>query len=861
MSLGANKQALMGAAGAAGDGDFYSYQITKSARFDGSASYLNKTWGAEPSSTTQKTISVWLKKCFTGDVNPVMIITSIGNTGSYYFNNDDAIADNFAYYMGGGGVNGYTTERKFRDPGAWFHFVAILNSAESNDYDRLKIYINGELYPLNNGDWTFNAGYPNTSIPTLGKNGVANYISKYGTDTRYFSGYMADFIQIDGAAAISDFGETKNGVWIPKDPSGLTFGTNGFWLKFTNSSNFGEDFSGNNNDWTANSMGTDHISSDSPTFNSDSNGGNFCTVNPVFRGTNTTAASYGTISEGNLKFQYNTSSSNTDGYCACTHKVPASGKWYWEYAIIGGGGSSGYNPGFGIADPNKELYASGDGGNKGFLNSIVYDNSLNKVSKERVYVTTYDGSRGDNGDVMGIAIDMDNGAFYVSKNGTWYSSGDPTSGASRTNAGATWTPASEYTGGAVPLACAGGGNQPIIVANFGQEGTFGGTETAGGYSDTNGYGNFFSSVPSGYSAICSGALTVADAINPAETDTGYPQKQFNALLYTGDGGSSRAITGVGFQPDLIWIKRRSAAENHNMYDAVRGANKRIQPNRSVVETTEGLPAIGSDGFTVDASGGINNVSSQTYVAWNWKANGAGSSNDDGGTTSTVSANTAIGFSIVQYAGSGSGQTMGHGLDKAPEFMSCKPTAGYAYQWVGYHKNANAGATGQNGYISWETTSGFNSLSTIWNNTAPTSTVFSTGGSQNTGASGGTYINYCWHSVEGVTKVGQFIGNASTNGTFIYTGFKPAWLLMKRIDRSGDFWYIIDTKRSPINGAGKLLLNSDRDVGESGNATTDQIDILSNGWKMRTSGSGLNGSGGRFLYVAMAHNPFKFAVAK
>ena len=194
-----------------GGGDFYDYQIAKSAMFDGSASYLNKTWGAEPSSTTQKTISVWLKKCLTDDVNPVMIITSIGNTGSYYFNNDDAISDNFAYYMGGGGVNGYTTDRRFRDPSSWVHFVAILNSAESNDYDRLKVYFNGELYALNNGDWTFNAGYPNTNIPTLGKNGVANYISRYGSATRYFNGYMADFIQIDGAAAISDFGETKNG--------------------------------------------------------------------------------------------------------------------------------------------------------------------------------------------------------------------------------------------------------------------------------------------------------------------------------------------------------------------------------------------------------------------------------------------------------------------------------------------------------------------------------------------------------------------------------------------------------------------------------------------------------------------------
>jgi len=293
-----------------------------------------------------------------------------------------------------------------------------------------------------------------------------------------------------------------------------------------------------------------------------------------------------------------------------------------------------------------------------------------------------------------------------------------------------------------------------------------------------------------------------------------------------------------------------------MYDAVRGANKRIQPNRSVVQTTEGLPAIGSDGFTVDASGGINNVSSQTYVSWNAKANGSGSSNSDGGTTSTVSANTDIGFSIVQYAGAGGTQTIGHGLDKAPEFMSCKPTAGYAYQWIAYHKNGNNGATSQNGYLAWETTGGFASLSTIWGNTAPTSTVFTTGGSQNTGASGGTYINYCWHSVEGVTDVGMYTGNGSTDNTFIYTGFKPAFIIIKGL-ASGAGWNLHDNKTSPVNVASTVLQSNTN----SAELSNYNIDMLSNGFKIRDADGDLGTNGNKYIYVAMAENPFKYATAR
>ena len=855
--MGVFQNNLMGAAAAAasaGGGDFYSHQIANSLRFPGTtgSSLTNSNLSAGNRKTF--TFSVWVKKNWLNKTtNDRGWIYGYGTGGATYtfwgFGGHSSTAahqDDFKFEETSSStksafsIDDGSSERKFRDPNAWMHVVLAIDTTQSTAGNRQKVWINGEAQTLT---VTFQMAqdYEFSFI----NNGEAAYAKMSWLDGLEDT-QLAELHFLDGVAAdADDFGETKNGVWIPKAYSG-SYGTEGYYLKFESSSDLGNDSSGNNNDFTVNNLSAHDQLTDTPTFNSDSNGGNFATMNPLSNGSNPVLA------EGNLMMD-SFSGSDISGSLANFALPPSSGKWYFECFINSPNSGDNY-PFIGLTattysqsatmgvsqrDLSINLGTGGSEKNETYVGSITTDFTS---------VSAY----ADN-TVCGVFVDMDARKLWYAKDGAFTNSGNPQDG---TNPNYTWT-------NNVPLLphfVSFGSYGADSVLNFGQEGTFAGNVTAGGNSDVTGYGNFKYD-PGDYKALCSGNLPLAEEIDPAQTDTGYPQKQFNSLLYTGDGGSSTAITGVGFQPDFTWLKRRSASENHSLYDAVRGANKRIQSNRDVVESTEGLPSFDSDGFTVDASGSINNVSSATYVAWNWKANGSGSSNSDGGTTSTVSANTDIGFSIVKYSGSGSAQTIGHGLDKTPEFMSCKPTAGYAYQWVTYHKNANAGATGQNGYISWQTTGGFNSLSTIWNNTAPTSTVFSTGGSQNTGGSSGTYINYCWHSVEGVTKVGQFIGNASTNGTFIYTGFTPAWLLMKRIDRSGDYWYMIDTKRSPFNGPGALLLNSDRDVGESGNATTDVIDILSNGWKMRTSGSGLNGSGGRFLYIAMAENPFKYATAR
>ena len=850
MSLGANKQALMGSAGAAGGGGgVYSHQIANSCRFNASAnSHMHRTQGT-PTNVDKCTISLWVKRGKLGAAMYAFTGSGKGGGGGQYshlsFGGDGNDPDLFYYLQNPGSVSvRLESTALFRDPNAWMHLVIAQDSTQGTAANRNKLYINGTLYAdygsytdysTLNSDFLMNSSGHKVFVGSGGDSAGGVYLP--------YDGYIAEYVFIDGTQYdISDFGETFNGVWQPKDPSGLTFGSNGFYLKFESSGDLGNDSSGNNNDFTLSNVSAHDQMLDTPTFNADSNGGNFATYSPLTKG------SYTDIAEGNLKADSNTGADAS--YPSGNIAFPSSGKWYYEQLIETK--NSTY--------PTPFLVAFGDYGydlTRGLFWSMRFTLAgtaqKNTGANIQQFGTITLNSTGSSsfaaGDIMSWYIDMDNKKAWIAKNGTIPNSGAPASG---TNPQFAWTtnPQHGFTFGSQEY------QSSSTIVNTGSDGTFAGNKTAQGNSDDTGYGNFYYDPPTGFLALCTGNMPIADAINPAETDDNYPQKQFNALLYTGDGGSSRAITGLGFQPDWIWIKRRNTTENHNMYDAVRGANKRIVPNSVAVQTTEGLPAIGSDGFTVDASGSINNVSSQTYVSWNAKANGAGSSNGDGGTTSTVSANTAIGFSIVQYAGSGGTQTMGHGLDKAPEFMSCKPTAGYAYQWVTYHRNGNAGATSQNGYLSWQTDSGFNSLSGIWSNTAPTDTVFTTGGSQNTGASGGTYINYCWHSVEGVTDVGMYTGNGSTDNAFIYTGFKPAFIIIKGL-ASGAGWNLHDNKTSPFNVASTVLQSNTN----SAELSNYNIDMLSNGFKIRDADGDLGTNGNKYIYVAMAENPFKYATAR
>ena len=322
---------------------------------------------------------------------------------------------------------------------------------------------------------------------------------------------------------------------------------------------------------------------------------------------------------------------------------------------------------------------------------------------------------------------------------------------------------------------------------------------------------------------------------------------FNTVLYTGNGYAGHAITGVGFEPSLTWIKRRSADGWHYWTDAVRGATKTIFSNRTDAESTEngGLTAFGTDGFTVGNSADVNG-NGQTHVAWNWKAGGAGSSNSDGSITSTVSANTTAGFSIVTYTGnlsSSTSATVGHGLGVAPKMIITKRLS-HTSEWGVLHEGLSSW-----NHVCWLNTSdtqidksGNGSMS------APTSTVFSTNYTNALNVGGSTYVAYCFAEKTGYSKFGSYTGNGTNAGPFVYTGFKPSFLLLKE-STSTDNWLIMDNKRLGYNNRNDVVF-ANLNNAEQGH---DRIDLLSNGFKINNDDGSINQSGQTYIYMSFGQS--------
>ena len=325
---------------------------------------------------------------------------------------------------------------------------------------------------------------------------------------------------------------------------------------------------------------------------------------------------------------------------------------------------------------------------------------------------------------------------------------------------------------------------------------------------------------------------------------------FNTLLWQGNGNNARALTGVGFQPDFTWIKDRTDTESHCLTDAVRGATKSLRSNDTNAEATDtdALQSFNSDGFTVGNQGQVNKSNGDYYVGWNWKANGQGSSNTDGSINTTyTSVNTTAGFSISKYTGTGSNATVGHGLGAAPKMVIIKKTSG-ADDWKVYH--ASVGATKS---LVLQGNNAETSDSTSFNNTAPTTSVFSVGTSSATNTSGQTYIAYCFAEKTGYSKFGSYVSNNNVDGGFVYTGFKPNWVMVKSIGSGGYNWMIFDSVRQPNNLNG-VTLQADVNSAEFDYAPNGYVDLLSNGFKLRSTSNGVNGSGAtNYLYMAFGQS--------
>ena len=350
----------------------------------------------------------------------------------------------------------------------------------------------------------------------------------------------------------------------------------------------------------------------------------------------------------------------------------------------------------------------------------------------------------------------------------------------------------------------------------------------------------------------------------AYTNIDDPSAHFQATTYTGTNSSGNSITNSGnsdLQPDMVWIKVRTYDNPHIIQDTSRGfaGNGEVNllvPNATGAEATSGaFESFDSNGFTV---GGTNptsrayNGSTDSYIAWQWKANGGTtSSNTDGDLTSTVQFNSTAGFSIVTYTGKSPIEPLqvGHGMGEAPDVVLVKNRSG-SRSWVMYHKDLTAPAA--NRYLMLDNNVyGELANSTLWGNVAPSSTIITTGENASVNQPNENFVAYCWKERQGFSKFGKYVGNGSTNGTFVYTGFKPAWIMCRRIDGGGNSWDMHDSARDPFNPSGRTFYADTSGAELTGN----NVDLLSNGFKQRDTSGNRNGNGNTYIYMAFAENPF------
>jgi len=760
----------MGAASAGGG-----YEIDQSCRFnDNDSAYTTQTFaGAGTGTGNTCTYSLWLKR---GNISSSQYFFSVSDADPYFigFQADDTLR----FTRASGGSPSITTTAVFRDCSAWYHIVLTIDTSLTA-VDRWKIYVNNVRQTVTTGG--------TLAVTPLGT-AVAHYIGRYVTAASYFDGYMSEINFVDGTALDpSSFGKTNDdGVWVPIAYTGA-YGTNGFYLDFSNSSDYGSDQSGNGNDFTDSGLTTTDQMLDTPTVN-------YPTLNPLVPTSNTTYAN------GNLQ---QVTSSAVGRTSRATISIP-EGKWVYEYTLnvtndkntIWGvcrddttpnelPGTSATSYGFYLTNGNKRNNTAGGGS--------AYGTSVTSAGKT-VQIAVH-----RNGTSLKIWAGHDQSGSFV-----WQASGDPAAGTNEMyNITISTSDVWFFAGG-------NDGNyaQTIGSVNFGQTGGFTYTPPT----------DFLS-------------LNTANLSEPTIAD---PTAHFQTVLDT--GANIKTTAEALYTDQLEWIKDRDNTNNHQLIDSVRGTSAVLQANLSAAETTYSAPSGNS-------------------VGWVWKANGTGSSNTDGSITSTVSANTTAGFSVLTFTGNGTqGATVGHGLGVAPKWVIVKArtTAGLDYGWWIYH--AGVASDAEDYHLQFSTAAVVDDHNT-WDDTAPTSAVFSIGGSGGSGAgnfniTGNTLVAYCFAEVEGFSSFGSYTGNGSANGPFISTGFKPAYVLVKRTDAVSQ-WSIFDNKREGYNVDNDVLVPN----ATAAETTTDYLDLLSNGFKARTTDANVNASGGTYVYMAFAENPF------
>jgi hypothetical protein len=861
---------------------------------------LSRTPSGTGTSKKTFTISAWIKngRLINSASNHSRVIYGVNHGGSSrygifgLYNGGSGNPDKFRLFLGkyttGSSTTGYDwiTNRTLEDTSKWYHLMAVVDTTDDTPADRVKLYIDGERVTS-----FASSSNPNTNDEFYFGSEYANYVSTYDGSFGEWDGYMAEVNMIDGQALLpASFGQTdtSTGRWIPsvvkpypttttsiavtvvdsggnkyaldgvtqgtvtliegatyrfdqsdssnaghplrfsttsngthgggtEFTSGVTtagtpgssgayteitvpvgtatlyyyctnhsgmggtantqdqYGTNGFRLKFQDSSALGNDTSGNTNDFSVSNIVAGDQTTDSPTQN-------FAVI-----GEN----GFSSLSKGNLKAEGSVSGQWRSGVSSLGMK---SGKYYWEVKIVAHSNDNFFM--FGICNESTISYVTAAANRYPGLdtNSGSYSWQPNAAGNDDIrfngsIVREETGTPLANDNILQFAYDADTDRLWVGKDDTFLYSGDPANGTNYTISG-IGTSETRY-----PALAIHNDTSHKFEVNFGQK-------------------SFAYTPPTGFVAL-----------------------QQDNLPETAKGVSG-----------LVWTKNRDSTDNHQVYDSSRGKQLVFASNTTTASTTvtDGLQKFLAGGQQIEDNVAIN-TSGESYVSWNWVANGSTTaSNTDGSITSTVQANTTAGFSIVEYTGNGgnAAATIGHGLSSAPEWMMVKFKDSVA-AWSVYHKSV--GATKR---LQLNSTTTPLTDANIFNNTEPTPTVFSVGSSLNQ-TTVFNFIVYCWHEVEGFSKFGSYTGTTSSDGPFIYTGFSPSWVMIKRISASGE-WFILDKARNPNNTGTKVYLDADTSDVE-GTLDAGALDWLSNGFKLRQNSSQINN--GTHIYMAFAEHPF------
>jgi len=792
---------------------------TFSGFFDGSNDYLsvasNAAWQY---GTGDFTLEWWLFGTTSGSFSNQNLIGRY-NVGASAFGMLQIDGTNIYWYYGNGAAYTFTLGSAL-NTNQWYH-MAVSRSGTS-----LRFFLNGTQVGSTQTDSTNYSGTAEFRI-----------INAHQTSATYFPGYISNVRVVKGTAVYTaNFTPStapltaitntvlltcQSSTFIDNSTNNFAITNNGgaitqlfspFYFDAT------DDQSGNGNNWQPNNLdltttgvGADNLVDTPTSYGTDTGAGgevrgNYCTANAVDLG------SVAAPTNGNLAQTL----SGTNGTGASGTFAVTSGKWYWEVTsnattnaaqyvgVIRGALRSTAGP---TTNPSGFYYGA-SGNNREDGTTVVYGTSWSTLG---IDIT------------IGVALDCDANTvvFYVNN------ASQGTRNLPSTTSG--WKPQLGFNSSV---------GSATMNYNFGQR-------------------PFAYTAPSGFKALCTQNLETPTI---GATSTTQANDYFNVVLYPGTG-SSQSITGVGFQPDFVWIKEREVGTaDHGLYDAVRGVQKQMESNTITAESTEttGLTAFNTDGFTVGALAQLN-TNTDKYVAWNWNAGGSNQTISVGqystspnvpSIASTVRASTTAGFSIVTYTGTGANATVGHGLGVAPSMIILKPRNA-ADNWPVWH-----GSFAVNEYVYLNLTNAKASLSTFMNSTLPSSTVISLGTWANTNTNTQTMVAYVFAAVAGYSAFGSYTGNGSTDGPFVFLGFRPRWILIKNSSATAS-WYIYDAVRNTFNVVDKLLypnLSNAEDTYTFG-------DMLSNGFKIRSTDSGMNSNGNTIIYAAFAEFPFKFSLAR